>query len=133
MNNNLSALEEFDAQRKIQFPHLLYSTIDLRTKRNSAYSVLLKKENEILLISPSGFGESSVVAGLTEKNIEYFSKFAPKEYREQLMSVVGNSYLMEEVWEIIKLMDEDDGQIKNKIRMVNVVQYIRDNKIVFQF
>ena len=74
MNNNLSALEEFDAQRKIQFPHLLYSTIDLRTKRNSAYSVLLKKENEILLISPSGFGESSVVAGLTEKNIEYFSE-----------------------------------------------------------
>lgn len=135
MSNNLSALEEFDAQRKIQFPHLLSSAVDLRSKKNTAYLVLARKERDLLLISPSGFGESAVIAGLSEKNIEHFMKGAPREHKENLLSVVSNNLLMEDAWEIAKSMDEDSGsgQTQHQDRVKKVFQYIKDNRAMLQF
>ena len=135
MDNDLSALEEFDAQRKIQFPYLLHSAVDLLAKKKIAYVVLAKKENEILLVSPAGFGEAAVIAGLTEKNIEYFAKFAPREYREKLAETIDNDYSLKDIWEVAKAMDEDlnDNAKNNRLRVKNVLQYIYDNQIAFHF
>lgn len=135
MSNDLSALEEFDAQMKIEMPHLLYEKSDLISRKKVAYIVLAKKENEILLINPAGFCESSVIAGLNEKNIEYFAKFAPREYKESLALTISNDFLVEDVLEISKAMDDDYGKsiASNQQRIRNVFKYIEDNKVVFYF
>lgn len=135
MDNNLSALEEFDAQRKIQFPHLLSVAVDLMSKKKIAYGVLTRKKEELLLISPSGFGEAAVIAGLTEENIEYFIKFAPREYKENLFTTMLNSILVVDAWGIAESMDEDldNGKTQNQDRLRKVFQYIQDNKVAFQF
>lgn len=135
MSNDLSALEEFDAQRKIQFPHLLHEASSLSDKKNIAYVVLAKSADEILLVSPSGFGEATVIAGMTEKNTEHLVKFAPREYKENLVSAIADSYLLNDVWEIVSAMDDDEGNVstKNQDRIKNVIQYIKDNRAAFQF
>jgi hypothetical protein len=134
MSNNLSALEEFDAQRKIQFPHLLSGTADLRSQKIVAYDVLTRKNEELFLMSPSAFGEASAIAGLTEQNIEYFTKNAPIEYKKRLITTMLSGYGIEEAWEVVRAMDEDfgDGQTQNQNRLGKVLQYIQDNRVVFQ-
>ncbi len=134
MSNNLSTLEEFDAQRKFEFPHLLYVADNLTAKKNIAYTVLAKREDEILLMSPAGFEDAAVVAGLGVANIEYFIKNAPMEYKENLIKAINNSLLFKDVWEIVQSMDEDegDGLTRNQERVKKVIQYIFDNKVVFQ-
>jgi hypothetical protein len=135
MNNALSALEEFDAQRKINLPHLLYDASDIVGKKRIAYVVLAKKENEILLITPSGFGEVAVIAGLTETNIEYFAKIAPREFKEKLFETITNEIYTKEIWEVAKAMDDDmsANSTANQQRVKNVLQYIYDNQVVFHF
>ncbi len=135
MSNNLSALEEFDAQRKIEMPHLLYSATDLVAKKNIAYVVLAKKEKEILLISPAGFGEAAVVAGFSEKNIEHFAKFASKECKERMFEVIKNDLLAKDIWEIAEAMDDDLGRDSksHRQRVRKVLQYIYNNQTVFHF
>ncbi len=135
MSDNLSTLEEVDFQGKLQFPHLMFTRKDPMAKKKIAYVVLAKKENEILLVSPAGFGEAAVIAGLTEKNIEYFAKFAPREYREKLAETIDNDYSLKDIWEVAKAMDEDlnDNAKNNRLRVKNVLQYIYDNQIAFHF
>lgn len=135
MDNVLNALEEFDAQRKIQFPYLLHKATDLNAKKKMAYVILAKKEAEMLLISPAGFGEDSVIAGMTEKNMEFFAKFAPKEYKKIFLGIIANNYLVNDILEIAKAMDEDfgKGSVVNQTRVRNVLQYAYDNQIVFHF
>ncbi len=135
MNNNLTALEEFDVQRKIEMPHLLHKANSLIAKKNIAYVVLAKKEDEILLISPSGFGEASVATGLNEKDIEYFARRASREHKENLYSLIANELLIKNIWDIAKAMDEDfaEGSKNNQQRVKNVLRYIYDNQLVFHF
>ena len=135
MDNSLSALEEFDAQRKIQYPHLLYSATDMVAKKKMAYVVLAKKGDELLLIEPSGFGEATVIAGLTVGDIEYFSKHAPRDCKENLISTVRNDLLVKDIFEIAQAMDDDlgGGATTNQQRVKKVMQYISDNRIAFQF
>lgn len=134
MNNGLNALEEFDAQRKIQFPHLLKKASDIIVKKNIALLVFGLKEWDVLLISPSGFSESSVIAGITEKNIEFFLKKAPMEYKKNLLEAIENEFIVEETVKIAEAMDEDmSTENSNQNRVRNVLNYIRDNSNVLSF
>jgi hypothetical protein len=135
MPTQLSNLEEFDIISKIQFPHLLYAKMTPENKRNVAFSVLARKEAELLLISALAFREGSIVAGISEKQMEYFALNAPREHREALMEAVSDIEVIREILEIAKFMDEEiaNGSIQNEQRVARVFDYIQENKIVFMF
>lgn len=135
MSKYLSTLEEFDIMGKMQNPHLLFSKNDFFSKKNIAYIVLAKKEDEILLINPMGFRDSAVLAGISEKNIEYIAKFGPREYKEIILNTIRKKDIINEILEIGKVMDEDlsNGVSYNQKRIKKVLQYINYNSIVFLF
>ena len=135
MENNLTTLEEFDIERKMQFPHLVYPKISSVTKKKVSLDVLSRDNEELLSISPLGFSDPSVVAGLTEKHIEYFAKNGPREHKENLMKVFSEQAVFDETVDIIKFMDEDQGinSSINRDRFKKVSRYVQDNWILFQF
>jgi len=134
MGNKLTSLEEFDVQRTLQTPHLLFSRKLAYADKKVAFIVLRKKEDEMLLINSSGFSNAAIFAGLTEKHIEYFAKNAPMEYKNEIMKILRDKAAMEGVREIAEDMDEDegDGLTKHQDRIKKVIRYILDNQIAFQ-
>lgn len=135
MDNFLYALEEFDTIRKITFPHLLYDEMTPENKRNVAFMILGRKAEEILLVSPLAFGESYIVAGMTEQQIAYFSLHATRDYRESLMRAFSNQESITDMMQIATTMDQEigKGSIVNQQRLRKVFNYLRDNQIVFKF
>lgn len=131
----LYTLEEFDISRKIMLPHLLYSPMTPQNKRNVAFMIQSRKEDEILLISSLAFRESYVIAGLTEKQIEYFALHAPKEYKENLMEAVSDQDVINDIGEIAAMMDQElpGKSDANQQRVRRVFDYIRNNQVAFRF
>ena len=135
MENNLDILEEFDATREIQSPHLVHGKISPVTKQRIAYSVYMRKPEEILLINDTAFYVDAVFAGLTEKQVEYFAKNAPREYKESIMKIFEEGGGLNEAWGVAKSMDSAEGKNSDfhQKRFRKVVQYIKDNQAVFKF
>ena len=81
------------------------------------------------------FSYSPIVAGLTEKHVEYVAKNAPAVYKTELLNAVSQDYKLQEIFNIAKLMDDDLGNnsTENQMRIRNIVQYIKDNKTIFEF
>ncbi|OGI15588.1 MAG: hypothetical protein A2Z52_01130 [Candidatus Moranbacteria bacterium RBG_19FT_COMBO_42_6] len=134
MKNNLNMLEEFDIIGKFQYPHMLFFPITPVSKKQTAYLMMSKREDEILLISSPGFGNASVVAGLTEKNIEYLAKKGPRDFKEAILKILQDQIALKEILEIAKSMDDDvsGNATQNQSRIKNVIQYIKDNRVVFE-
>lgn len=130
----LTTLEEFDFIHEYQMPYLLSDDGSIGSKKKIAYLIMARKEDELFLVNPEGFSESSVFAGITEKQIEYFAKHAPLEYKKELVKIFSDKEMMASVWNIARAMDDDegDGLEKNKKRITNVINYIYDNQILFQ-
>lgn len=135
MTEFLTTLEEFDLCEKLQFPHLLFYQKDIVSQKRLAFEILSKKEDEILLVTSYGFGHGGTLAGLSEKNIEYIAKNSPKDYKESLLKILKDQAMVREVFEVAKAMDEDLGRgaTQNQERVRRVVQYIKDNRAVFEF
>ena len=135
MQNNLDTIEEFDILENIQYPHLSFDVDLLADRKKVSLLVSRKSVEEILLIDKNGFYIDSVFAGLSEKQIEYFAKNAPAEYKKKIIEIFDDQEMMKGVWEITKAMDVDegDGLTKNQDRIKKVVQYIQDNWAVFKF
>ena len=93
--------------------------------------------DEELLLIPSyyAFSYSGIIAGLTEKQVEYLAKNAPKDYKIELTKSILNEYKMKDVLKIAKMMDDDmgNGVIQNQKRIENMHQYVLDNLVVFKF
>ena len=129
----LTTLEEYDVIMRLQGPHLSSAQNDITTRKNMSLLILSKKEDEILLIYPGGFLHGAVLAGITEKNIEYIAKHAPMEYKENIMEALHDQETISDAAEIIKILDKDANSNANQERFKNVIQYIKDNIKVFQF
>lgn len=129
MSEYLTTLEEFDITRKIQFPHT-FPQSTIAQKKAIAYSILARDIDSILLVSPMGFKSPSMLAGISEKNIEYIAKKAPLEYKQQLFILMNDVDSINEALEISKSMDEDSNT-NNFTRVVNVIRYIKDNLQIF--
>jgi hypothetical protein len=127
--------EELNIRRNMKEPHLSYIEDSIVNRRRVSVLVLSKKENEILLIDSYGFMFDSVFAGLTEKHIEYIAKNGPRDYKTNILKLLRDQEMMKGVFEIAKAMDEDLGEkiTKNQERVRNVIQYIKDNRMVFEF
>lgn len=135
MKNDLNMLEEFDITGKLQYPHMLFFPVTSVSKKQTAYLMMSKKEADILLISSPGFGNASVFAGLTENNIEYLAKKGPRDFKEEVLKFLQDQTATKEVFEIVKAMDDDLGgqATQNQTRIKNVIQYIKDNRVAFEF
>ena len=134
MAKQLTALEEFDIIRDIQLPYT-FEQSELKQKGEISRKIFLLKYDDILLISSHGFSDPVVLGGLSEKNMEYIAIKAPLEYRTELLKIINNEGMTEESMKIAKFMDMemDEDIAKNQYRVRNVIQYIRDNQIAFEF
>lgn len=124
-----------DISGKLAMPHLSYGKLNLASKNAIAVDVLLRKNEEITLITSSGIGTSAVFAGLTEKTIEYLAINAPSDYKKEIWALLDNSAEVDDILEIAKNLDDDLGRgaTKNQERVKNVMQYVKDNRMVFEF
>jgi hypothetical protein len=132
---DLTAQEEFNIQGIIQEPHFSYIDSALTNRKRVSYSILVRKEGDILLVDSSGFLIDSVFAGLTERHIEYIAKNGPKNYKENLFKILQDKEMLHGVSEIIQAIDKESGEnaTQNRERINNVIQYIKDNRVVFEF
>jgi len=133
--NDLYIVEEFDILMRFRSPYDIFYPIDFISKKKVAQIVLRKKIDEILLINEMGFQQDSVFAGLTEEHIEYIVKNGPRPYKENVLKIVQDKKMIEGAYEIVQDMDDDLGKgvSKNRERIRKVIQYIKDNRIVFDF
>lgn len=120
---------------KLTLPYLSIEENSMRSKTNLAMDTL-GLDNEILLIpSHSMFSYSAILAGLSEGQIEHIAMNAPSDYKKELLNSIMQAYKIKEVFEIAKAMDTAlaTNSTKNQERVQNVIQYIKDNQIVFEF
>lgn len=126
---------EDDVIEKLTIPYIFFPQNNLEQKKNLAIYIY-NLDSELLLI-PSRFAFSypAFLSGLSEKHIEYFAKNAPVDYKKELFSSIQKEYIVKEMIEIAKVMDKDlgDNINKNQSRIKNNIQYIKDNRIVFEF
>ncbi len=133
--DNLSISEELNIEEMMRTPYLSYVIPSLQERRRIAYSILERTVEEILLIDSYGFLIDSVFAGLSENHIEYVAKNGPKAYKENLIKVLQDQEMINGAHQIAKSMDDDlsNNQTINQNRLKKVIQYIKDNKLAFQF
>jgi hypothetical protein len=135
MPNELLLLEKINITESLETPHLSYIDDSLVERKKVAYSILSRTTGDILLLHNSGFRIDSVFAGLTGKHIEHIAKNAPKKYKESLLKSIQDVEMLSSALEIAKDMDEDlsEKENKNQERVKNIIQYIKDNRAVFEF
>ena len=133
--NELSLIEEINITQSIKMPHLMHEKIDAVAKISIAQSILVRKPEDIMLISSMGFETSSIIAGLSSQAIQYIATNAPLEYRRSIWSVIDNGAEVADILKIAKIMDDDrgSGSTAHQERVLNLIQYIKDNRIAFEF
>jgi hypothetical protein len=135
MKTNLTPLEETDIIGNFQTPHLQTANINMNSEKRVSRNILSRKEDEILLVNSNAFSRISVIAGLSEKHIEYIAKNAPQDYKTNIFKILRDSDMMNGVFEIARSMDQDAGNSdsRNEDRINNVIRYVNDNQIAFEF
>ncbi|HOW60594.1 MAG TPA: hypothetical protein P5548_01255 [Candidatus Moranbacteria bacterium] len=120
---------------KFSLPHVSFEQDTIEQKKLLALYVLASDSQLVLLPTYFAFSYPAFIAGLNEKHIEYIAKNAPADYKRELMKAISQSYVLKEVFEIAKSMDEDLGRSSttNQDRIKNVMRYIRDNRVIFEF
>jgi hypothetical protein len=126
---------ELDVLGKMVIPHVVFSQDTISQKKMLAMYVATSKANELLIASSFAFSYEGFIAGITIEQIEYFAKYAPVNYKQELANSIISEYRTKEVFEIAKMMDEDlgEGITQNQKRIKSVYRYISDNWAVFQF
>lgn len=135
MKPDITLTEEVDIIGDFHTPHIQAIQMNIPTKKRIARNILAKKAEDILLINSNAFIKTYIFAGLTEIQIEFIAKNAPKDYKVNLLKILGDKEMMKGVFEIVKSMDEDagDGSTRHQERIKNIIQYISDNRIAFEF
>lgn len=132
---NLTSPEEFKIKGVAQEPHFSYIESSLVNRKEVSSSILRRDEGDILIIESFGFLIDSVFAGISEKQIEQIAKYGPSNYKRNILKIMQDKEMMKGVSEIVKAMDDDLGNkvTQNQERIKNVIQYIKDNRIAFEF
>ncbi len=135
MYHDIDLSSELKIYKLIEKPHLSYILNSIENRKTVAFSILQRNDDAILLIDSDGFIIDSIFAGLTEKHLEYITKNAPKDYKDNILKLLRDQEMVNGVFEIAKAMDGDLGRgaTQNQDRVRNVIQYIKDNRIVFEF
>lgn len=135
MVEDVSLMEEIEIEQNLREPFGNYVNPSLIEKKKVAFSILTRGEVAVLLLDRYGFTVDFIFAGLTEKHIEYIAKNAPRDYKDNILKILQNQEMMKGVFEIAKAMDDDSGggSTRHQERVRNVIQYIKDNRIAFEF
>jgi hypothetical protein len=120
---------------KLTLPYLFIEEASMASKINLAIKTL-GLDNETLIIPASSmFSYSAILAGISERQVEYVAKNAPSDYKKELLNSIMQPYKIKEIFEIARAMDTGlaTDSTKNQERVQNVIQYIKDNRTVFEF
>ena len=120
---------------QLAIPYVYFPQQSNGQKAILARYIMTLSEDLLLIPSCYAFSYSGIVAGLTEKQVEYLAKNAPKDYKLELAKSILDEYKMEDVMKIAKMMDDDmgNGVMQNQKRVRDVRQYVLDNLVAFQF
>jgi len=124
---------EDDILEELAMPYIKFPQNNMQVKKKLAWHIYNLANDTLLIPSPNMFSYSSIIAGISKKQIEYIAKNAPVDYKKELFISISKDYKIKEISEIIQAMDKDSGGSKNQERIRNVIQYIKDNKAVFEF
>ena len=135
MEHKIDLLSELKIYKLLGKPHFSYVLNSVANRKTVASSMLQRDEGVILLADSDGFLIDSVFAGLSGKHIEHIAKNAPRDYKNNILKILQDQEMMRGVFEIAKAMDDDLGRgtTQNQDRVKNVIQYIKDNRIAFEF
>jgi hypothetical protein len=127
--------KEILIRNNLREPHFSYAEDSVLNKKKASILMMHKSNDEVLLVDSYGFNFDSIFAGLTERHIEYIAKSGPKNYKDNIMKILKDQEMMKGVFEIAKALDDDAGRnvTDNQERIRNVIQYIKDNRVVFEF
>jgi hypothetical protein len=122
-------------QDRLALPHIFFPQDSLAQKKNMAKYINSLPNELIVLPTSFAFSYCAFIAGISEKQIEYIAKNAPKEYKKELFDAFFKGYKVKEIYEIAKAMDEDlpGDSIMNQQRIKKLIQYLKDNLIAFEF
>ncbi|PIP26959.1 MAG: hypothetical protein COX30_04555 [Candidatus Moranbacteria bacterium CG23_combo_of_CG06-09_8_20_14_all_39_10] len=126
---------EDNITEKLAMPYVFFSQNNLDQKKILAIYIYNLDVHLLLLSGYSAFSYSSIIAGLSEKHITHIANNAPLDYKKELLNSVFQEYRIKEALEIAEIMDDDLGRntTRNQDRVKNVIQYIKDNRTVFEF
>ena len=132
---NMEIEKEILIRNNLREPHFSYAEDSVFNKKKASILMMHKSNDEVLLVDSYGFNFDSIFAGLTERHIEYIAKNGPRDYKNNIMKMLRDQEMMKGVFEIAKTMDDDSGRnaTDNQDRIRNVIQYIKDNKVAFEF
>jgi len=124
-----------DITDKLIFPYIFFQQENVEQKIILANYIKRLDFVSLLLPSSTCFSYDSIVAGLSEKHIEFITNNAPMNYKKSILESLSKKYKIDEIFEIAKVMDEDLGSnsTQNQNRVRNVIRYIKDNLPAFQF
>ncbi len=122
-------------ENDLREPHFSYLDDGILDRERVSSLISFKSDEEILLVDSYGFNFDSIFAGLSKSHIEHIAKNAPKDYRDNILKLLRDQEMINGVFEIAKAMDEDlgKGATQNQDRVRNVIQYIKDNRVAFEF
>lgn len=118
---------------KLLLPYVFFPHETLAEKVVLAEYILTLEPPLLLLPTATAFTYEPILAGLNEKQIEYFAKNAPDDYKKEVINSLSQDFIREEIFAITQAMDEKIRTNQNQQRIRNVIQYIKDNQIAFQF
>lgn len=128
----LSPIEEVDIIARILYPHFIYPIKNLRQKALLANYISTISSQRALLLEVFSLEEPAILAGLTQKQIEYIAKQGILEQKKALFDGFNNPQKLQEILEIAKVMDEKSSNAQeNTQKIYQIVQYFKNNKIIF--
>ena len=129
--SKLFALEEMNLFNRYVTPYMNHAD-EVSAERKTAYEVLLRKPDDILLIDGTELAFGAAVAGLTEAMAEILLLRGGKSQREGLRDFLSDEDAFHELTKTAEDMDDDEEgrSTKHRERVTRVVQYLRDNSVV---
>ena len=129
--SRLSVLEEMDVFSRYVTPRMSHMG-DVSAERKTAYEVLLRKPDDILLIDGTELAFGATVAGLTEAMAEILLKNGTKSQREGLRDFLSDEDAFHEAMKTAEDMDDDEEKrsTQHRERVTRVIWYLRDNSSV---
>jgi hypothetical protein len=117
-------------RRELFSPYLLPSETPYE-KRKIALLILQKSNEDLLLMDPYAFQFDIILAGLTEKHIEFLALNATQPIKKFLLEGLSNKETLQSTYNLA--ISLDDSSPKHKGRILSVIQYVRDNHLAFRF
>lgn len=117
--------------RKELFSPYLLPAETQQDRQKIALLILSKSNEELLLMDPYAYQENVILAGLTERHLEFLAFYAPEPIKRFLWEGFSTRETIESAYNLALSLSKD--QEAHRKRMLFLIRYIRDNESVFRF